>query len=449
MTESTGGALEERRRSVAAASGRTAPAALRRWAPWLAAVLLLAALPHVFTTSFGRTLLSEMGVAIVFALSYNMLLGQTGLLSFGHAIYFGLGGYTAIHVLNRIGGGLPLPVAFLPLVGGLGGLAFGIVLGYLSTRRAGTTFAMITLGMAEMVSALALIFDAVFGGEEGVSSDRTAGPRLLGIDFGPQIQVYYLIAAWMLASAALMYAFTRTPAGRLCNAVRDNPERIQFLGYDPARIRLLAFSFSGFFAGIAGGLFAINYELMAVNSLGAERSALVLLMTYIGGVGSFAGPVLGAVLVTFLQVALSNYTQAWLLYLGLFFVLVVLFAPQGLSGLIAMHGPAARARLLHRLLPVYAAALVPTLAAACGAIALIELSYRVRSGQASGTATSLFGLPVDMFGPLPWIAAVALTALGLLGLRWAAPRVAARWADVAHATAVNAAAPPAGVEAPP
>ncbi|MDQ4061903.1 MAG: branched-chain amino acid ABC transporter permease, partial [Pseudomonadota bacterium] len=316
MTEGT---LERR----VAAGG--AAALMRAWGVWIVAALLLAVLPHLLTTSFGRTLLTEMGIAIIFAVSYNLLLGETGLLSFGHAVYFGLGGYTAIHVLRWIAGGLWLPVAALPLVGGVGGLLFGLLFGALATRRAGTAFAMITLGIGELVVALALIFDGIFGGEEGISGNRTAGPALFGIDFGPQIQVYYLVAAWMLASLALMHAFTRTPAGRLCNAVRDNPERVQFLGYDPARIRLIAFSVSSFFAGVAGGLFAVSYELMAVNSLGAGRSALVLLMAYIGGIGSFAGPVLGAVLVTFLQVALSDYTQAWLLYVGVFFVLVVLF----------------------------------------------------------------------------------------------------------------------------
>ena len=252
-----------------------------------------------------------MGIAIIFAVAYNMLLGETGMLSFGHAVYFGLGGYTAIHLLRVIAAGLVFPVALLPLVGGLGGLFFGLLFGYLSTRRGGTAFAMITLGLMELVVALALIFDHLFGGEEGISGNRTSGPALFGSDFGSQLQVYYLIGAWMLVSLALMRAFTRTPVGRLCNAVRDNPERVQFIGYDPARIRLIAFAVSSFFAGVAGGLFAVNYELMSLNSLGAERSALVLLMAYIGGIGSFLGPVVGAVLVTFLQVALSDYTQAW------------------------------------------------------------------------------------------------------------------------------------------
>ena len=406
-----------------------APAWLRAAAPWLIAPAVILALPHLLTTSFGRTLLIEMGIAIIFAAAYNMLLGETGMLSFGHAIYFGLGGYTAIHMLRFIAAGLLFPVALLPLVGGLGGLFFGLLFGYLSTRRAGTAFAMITLGLMELVVALALIFDHLFGGEEGISGNRTSGPELFGITFGSQTQVYYLIAVWMLLSLALMRAFTRTPVGRLCNAVRDNPERVQFLGYDPSRIRLIAFAVSSFFAGVAGGLFAVNYELMAINSLGAERSALVLLMAYIGGIGSFLGPILGAVLVTFLQVALSDYTQAWLLYLGLFFVLVTLFAPNGLIGLVLMHGPIARAGLLHRLTPSYALAFAPAVLLAMGVIALVEINYRLAIRPELGSTMKLFGVAFDARSATAWIVCFLLIGLGVLGLGQVAPRVSARWGE--------------------
>lgn len=412
------------------AAARGASSWLRAAAPWLAAVLVILVLPHLLTTSFGRTLLIEMGIAIIFAVAYNMLLGETGMLSFGHAVYFGLGGYTAIHLLRFVAAGLLFPVALLPLVGGLGGLLFGLIFGYLSTRRAGTAFAMITLGLMELVVALALIFDHLFGGEEGIGGDRTSGPPVLGVTFGSQIQVYYLIAVWMLASLALMRAFTRTPVGRLCNAVRDNPERVQFLGYDPAHIRLIAFAVSSFFAGVAGGLFAINYELLSINSLGAERSALVLLMAYIGGIGSFLGPILGAVLVTFLQVALSDYTQAWTIYLGLFFVLVTLFAPNGLIGLILMHGPIARAGLLYRLVPSYALALVPALLLALGTIALVEINYRLAIRPELGPAMKLFGVGFDARSATAWIASLLLIGLGLWGLRLVGPRAASRWSDL-------------------
>jgi branched-chain amino acid transport system permease protein len=292
---------------------------------------------------------------------------------------------------------------------------------------------MITLGLGELVVALALIFDAVFGGEEGISGNRTSGPNLFGLSFGPDIQVYYLVAVWTLGAAALMRAFTRTPVGRLCNAVRDNPERVQFVGYDPARIRLIAFSLSSFFAGIAGGLYAVNYELMAINSLGAERSALVLLMAYIGGVGSFAGPILGAALVTFLAVALSNYTQAWLLYLGLFFVLVVLFAPNGLAGLIGMHAPVARAGLLPRLAPAYLLGAVPALMAFLGVVALVEINYRLSIRPELGSRMSLFGVGFEATSAAAWIVSVGLVAAGILGLALAAPRIAARWAETLEA----------------
>ncbi len=142
--------------------------------------------------------------------------------------------------LNR----LPLPLPLMPVVGGLAGLAFGIVFGAISTRRAGTVFAMISLGIAELVSSGSNILRSFFGGEEGITANRTKMLRLFDLSFGPQIQVYYLIAAWCLICAVAMYAITRTPLGRLCNAVRENPERVEFLGYEPQAIRIAAFCLS-------------------------------------------------------------------------------------------------------------------------------------------------------------------------------------------------------------
>ncbi|MFO1287813.1 MAG: branched-chain amino acid ABC transporter permease [Rubrivivax sp.] len=126
--------------------------------------------------------------------------------------------------------------------------------------------------------------------------------KFLGLNFGPQVQVYYLIAAWCLLCMAAMYAFTRTLLGRMCNAVRDNPERSEFVGYSTQMVRfLIAFCASGFFAGIAGGLAAIHYEIVTSSMVGAVPSGFVLLMAYIGGVGFFIGPAIGAVLMTALR----------------------------------------------------------------------------------------------------------------------------------------------------
>ena len=318
---------------------------------WLALIAALAVLPHVpgLNSDFGRSLLSQMGIAVVFALSYNVLFGQTGLLSFGHAVYFGLGGYIAIHVMRAINHGFPLPMPLVPLAGAAGGLLFGLLFGALTTRRAGTIFALISLGVGELVYAATFMMPGYFGGEEGITASRTKGLALFGFDLGPQLAVYYLIAAWALIAAALMRAFARTPVGRMCFAVRDNPERAEFVGYNTHGVRFFAFAVGALFAGLAGGLHAINYEIVAADAVSAQRSGTVLLMAYIGGAGHFAGPIIGAVTLTWLQTSLSGYTSAWLLYLGLFFVLTILFAPSGLVGLILMHGPiAAHPRLSRR-----------------------------------------------------------------------------------------------------
>ena len=287
---------------------------LRLWAVF-AALMLLA--PKVFNSGLSVTMLSQMGVAIVACLSYNMLLGQGGMLSFGHAVYTGLGAFVSIHALNMYSGSGVLPVSLVPVVGGLAGMAFAALFGYVTTRKSGTTFAMITLGMAELVFAMSLMVPEFFGGEGGVSGNRMAGPATWGITFGPANQVYYLIAVYTLVCVVLMYAFTQTPLGRLLNAVRDNPERVEFIGYNPQRVRYTAFIIAGFFAGISGGLGALNFEIVNAEVVGAARSGGYLLFTFLGGATFFFGPIIGAVLMVLAFVLLSEVTQAWLLYLGL------------------------------------------------------------------------------------------------------------------------------------
>jgi branched-chain amino acid transport system permease protein len=368
-----------------------------------------------------------MGIAAVFALSFNVLLGQTGLLSFGHAVYFGLGGYAAIHFMRVINHGLPLPIPLVPLAGAAAGLLFGILFGSVTTRRAGTIFALITLGIGELVYATTFMLPGYFGGEEGITASRTRGPAIFGLDFGSQLQVYYVIAVWALIAAMLMHAFIRTPVGRMCNAVRDNPERAEFVGYNTQRVRLFAFSVAGLFAGLAGGLHAINYEIVAADSVSALRSGTVLLMTYIGGVGHFVGPVIGAVILTWLQVSLSGYTSAWLLYLGLFFIVTILFAPTGLAGLIMMHGRIVRTKAFWQVLRAYAIALVPAAFMAMGAVLLIEMSYRVSTQPELGTRMRIVWITVDAATPWPWIAGIALLAGGFHVFRKTWPIVAAAW----------------------
>ena len=195
-----------------------------RWLTWGLFALTMALAPQLFNSGLGITVLSQMGIAIIACLSYNILLGQGGMLSFGHAVYTGLGSYVAMHTLNRISGGeLPIPVSLVPFAGGLAGMGFAVVLGYVTTRKAGNTFAMITLGLGELVFAMSLMVPEFFGGEGGVSGNRVVGEPFMGITYGPAIQVYYLIAAYTFVCVLAMFAFTQTPLGRMLNAVRDNP----------------------------------------------------------------------------------------------------------------------------------------------------------------------------------------------------------------------------------
>ena len=198
-----------------------------RWAVWGGYALAMVVAPLVFTSSLSLTMLSQMGIAIIACLAFNMLLGQGGMLSFGHAVYSGLGAFFAMHTLNLVSAGrLPLPVSLVPLAGGLFGLLFAALLGYVTTKKAGTPFAMITLGVGELVWAMSLMFPGFFGGEGGISGNRVAGAPVFGITFGPQRQLYYLIAVYTFVCTGLMFALTRTPLGRMLNAVRDNPERV-------------------------------------------------------------------------------------------------------------------------------------------------------------------------------------------------------------------------------
>lgn len=419
---------QTRARGESGQTMRYRPLNLGRWLLWGMTAILMLVLPLFFTGGFAITLLSQMGIMIVFALSYNMLLGQTGLLSFGHAVYSGMGAFIAVHVLNMVGEGTAwLPVSLLPLVGGIAGGFFGVIFGYVTTKKSGTTFAMITLGIGEMVFASSLMFPEFFGGEGGISTNRVVGEPFLGITFGPGRQVYYLIAAWCLLSMALMYAWTQTPLGRIANAVRDNPERAEFIGYNTQRVRYLVLILSAFFAGISGALAAINFEIVSAENVSAVRSGGVLLATFIGGAGFFFGPVLGAIVFVLFAVALSDLTKAWLLYLGLFFVLMVMFVPGGLASLIMLQFPLLARRKLGAMLPYYGRAALAGIVLLAAVILTVELVYKVQVDYANGTAMSLFGIGFDAGTLAPWGVAAALWLVGLGAWRLTSGHARAQW----------------------
>ncbi len=389
-----------------------------RLAPWLAYALALLLAPLVFDSSLGQTLLAQIGIAIIACLSFNLLLGQGGMLSFGHAVYSGMGAFLAMHTLNRVSGGLPLPVSLVPLAGGLGSMALALLLGWVTTKKAGTAFAMITFGMGELVSATALVFAGFFGGEAGVSGNRVAGPAPWGITFGPQSQLNLLIALYTLVCTALMFAFTRTPLGRLLNAVRDNPERLAFVGFNPQVVRYQAFAIAAFFAGVAGGLAALNFEMVSADVLGAHRSGAYLLFTVLGGTGYFFGPIIGAVLMVLAFVLLSGLTKAWLLYVGLTFVLMVIHAPGGVAALLVAHWRLLRRSGWRRLWLAYLAVFASAGVTLAGFAVLVEMVYHLQQLAALGPVLPFFGLLLQVQHWADWLAAgvVFVSGLGLLTL---------------------------------
>jgi len=399
----------------------------RDWMVWPVCAVLLVLAPLLFSGSFALALLSQMGIAIVACLSFNLLFGQGGMLSFGHAVYAGLGGFVAMHALNIFSADAGwLPVSLVPLCGGLGGLAFALVFAYPSTRRAGSSFAMITLGLGELVYALTTLLPGFFGGEAGIAGNRVNGHTVGSLSFGPAIELYYLLALYTLVCALLMYLFTRTPLGQMLQAVRDNPQRVASIGYDPQRVRYLAMLLAGFFAGISGGMAALHFEIVNAEAVGSARSAAYLVFTVLGGV-----------LMVLCTVLLSAWTKAWLLYLGLGFVLVVVYAPGGLAGVLAQQLRLARSGRplpLLALLPWYGAL------AACGSVALwgvalvIEMLYHQQLHAASGSAFMFLGLALDTATPGSWLTVLGLLLAGGLPCVWLYPRCAARYAQ-AHAAA--------------
>ncbi len=390
-----------------------------RWIIWSLFALVLIFAPRVFDSNLSVSMLAQMGIAIIACLSYNMLLGQGGMLSFGHAVYTGLGSYVAIHVLLRVSDGLmTLPVSMIPLVGGLAGLFFAILFGYVTTKKAGTTFAMITLGMGELVFAMSLMFSDFFGGEAGISADRVVGDAVFGITYGPNVQVYYLIAVYTFISVALMYAFTRTPLGRIINAVRDNPERVEFIGYNTQMVRYLVFMIAGFFAGIAGGLAAIQFEIVTAEVVGPIRSGGYLLFTFLGGATFFFGPIIGGVLMVLAFVLFSEITKAWLLYLGLIFLFMVMYAPGGIASLIMMNLRVAMFGRLRELWVSYLALALTALVFLVGAGAMIEMVYHLQLNTALGDQVRFLGVSLNAREASSWFGSlfVALTGLGLFEL---------------------------------
>ncbi len=343
------------------------------------ALLVSIALPP-FLSAGWQNALNTMLIASLFALSFNLLAGQAGLLSFGHAAYFGAGAFAALHLMLAIEDGLPVPTPLLPLAGALAGLVAGVISGWFSTMRSGVYFALVTLAIAELFHSLTPHLQNLFGGESGISSMRMPW---MGIPFGTILEVYYLTLGWFVLCVVLLWAYTRTPFGRLTLALRDNEQRVRFMGYDAHVSKTLIFTVSAMFSGVAGALQAVTNETANYDLFSAGVSSQVVLFTYVGGATLFFGPVFGAVAFTVFAFLMSDLTRSWLFYQGLIFVLVMLYAPHGIGGALALQLRQWRELDWSRLVKPYATATVGGLMTAAGVVFLTE------------TVSILFGLDYE------------------------------------------------------
>jgi branched-chain amino acid transport system permease protein len=337
---------------------------------------------------------------IVLAQSFQLLLGEAGLLSFGHAAYAGIGAFAAAYALNLAGSAhWPLPVVLLPLVGGLAGAVGGATLGWFATRRGGIAFAMITLGMGELLATGSAAWPAVFGGEAGISTDRTFGWS--PFDLGPERHAYGLIAIWAVLAVVAMRALVRTPLGLAAHAVREQAARAAFVGLDVKRIRYRMFIVSAAFAGIAGALMTIANEHVSGDAFGLGQSGAVLLAVVLGGASGWRGPLLGTLVYMGFALVLATLTRAWPLYLGLLFIGVVSLSPSGLiDGIGAVRARLTRLRALACV--VLLAALVLT----------VEMTYRLTISADSGALLTWGSLRFDAAHRGVWQWAAALWASG-------------------------------------
>lgn len=304
----------------------------------LAAAALGAALPLATTeVPFVLALATQATIAAIVAVSLDLLTGNTGLLSFGHAAWYGLGGYAAGLLAKALTGEMLVLLPLAALLAALPAAAIGAVL----VRQIGKTFAILTLALSQIFYSLVFVAAHWTGGEDGLQGIPVA--TLAGVALVSPRAWYWLIYGVLVAVLCLGLYLRRTPLGRSWLALKDNPERAQFIGIAVPRLKLLAYILSAAVASLAGSLFALFNGAVSPDTLSWFESGKMLMYVVLGGVGTIVGPAFGALAFTFAEHYVSSYTSAWLIYFGGLFVIVVIVAPGGLFGLGALLGEKLRA----------------------------------------------------------------------------------------------------------
>lgn len=309
-----------------------APSLIER-APWVVVILALALCVPWLGSRFYTFLATEIAILALLATSLNLLLGTTGLVSFGHAAYFGIGAYTCA-ILMKVHG-VPFGVAFL--AAGLMAGFFALVFGFFCVRLTKIYFAMLTLAFAQIVWAVCFKWNAVTGGEQGMSNvpypDLAWMAWIPGVDSLRVADKYYLLVAVLVAVClAVLQRIVDSPFGRMLETIRENPERARFIGINVRRHQLAAFVIAGLFAGFAGALFGLFNRGVFPDFAYWSKSAEVLIMVILGGMSRFWGPAVGALALILLNQQITSHTQYWPLVLGTMLLILLFAFPGGIVG---------------------------------------------------------------------------------------------------------------------
>jgi branched-chain amino acid transport system permease protein len=293
----------------------------------LAALVALAIVPWVLARH-QLSLLTDLMIAGLFAMSLDLIMGYTGMVSFGHAAYFGLGAYASALILLHFA--QPVPVALLAGAALAGAVA--VPVGWLSTRATGIYFAMLTLAFAQFLYTVAYKWRDLTGGSDGIAGVPKTQLYWGGPSLASPNAFYFLVAVCLVLSLVLCRALVRSPFGRALQAIRENERRFTSLGRDARPFKLVVFVIAATFAGLAGALFAPFRGFASPEVMFWVFSGQGLMMVVMGGIGTLVGPILGAMVFILIQEVLSSYTEHWMIFTGLVFVLIVIFLPGGLVG---------------------------------------------------------------------------------------------------------------------
>jgi branched-chain amino acid transport system permease protein len=300
---------------------------------WAVLIAIMVFYPRIFGIYYTNVFVT-FAIFALFAVTLNLLLGYTGLLSFGHAMFFGTGAYGTALALEHIGG-CPLLVALV--IGFLSAVAVALILSPIMVRVSGTAFAMLHLAFGQLMYVLALKLRGITGGEDGIGGFPIPPlniPGIVSIDMANPLNFYYFAIIVLGLSLWILWFFTKTPFGSIMISVRDNANRVDYMGFKVPQTKAVIYTFAGGFAGMAGSVYALFQNLIsAEDGFHVFVSFAPIMMTMVGGIGSFFGPVMGSAIFGIIEELTSRYTERVELVMGLILILVIMYAPMGFLGL--------------------------------------------------------------------------------------------------------------------